>query len=395
MNKQVIICVDDELIVLDALKEQLQKEFRDEFLIEVAESGDEALEVFEEYIEDGYQVPLVLADFIMPNMKGDDFLVAIHARDADTKKIMLTGQATIEGVGKAVNQANLYRYVPKPWDKADLFLTIREAIKSYNQAKTILKQNIELKELNSGLEEKVEIRTRELAELNHTKDKFFSIIAHDLKNPFNSLLGFSELLLENMEIYTTAQIKEYVSIIFETAGSSYLLLENLLEWSRSQTGSISVDKKIIDLSSLAADNIKQQENHAVTKGIQLCNNISPGITAYADYNMINTVIRNLLSNAVKYTKRDGSITIDCEKLGDKLKVYVSDTGVGMIPDRVEKLFRIDQNVSTKGTDDETGTGLGLILCKEFIEKNGGEIWVESLFEKGSTFSFTLDIKENK
>jgi signal transduction histidine kinase len=391
MSKQVIICVDDEVIVLDSLKEQLQKEFRDELMIEIAESGDEALEIFDELVEDGYEVPLIMADFIMPQMKGDELLAAIHEKNKYTKKVMLTGQATIEGVGNAVNQANLYRYIAKPWDKGDLILTAKEAIISYNQSKTIIQQNKELKEFNTGLEQKVEQRTQELAELNRTKDKFFSIIAHDLKNPFNTLLGFSELLLENMPMFKPEQIEEYISIIFETSRSSYSLLENLLDWSRSQTGRIKLLKEEIDLYRIANENIKLLDSPALKKEIQLNNDIYPGTIAFADNNMINTVIRNLLSNAVKYTGLGGVINIDCEKKGDLLCIHVRDNGIGMKPEVVEKLFRIDESISTKGTADETGTGLGLILCKEFIERNGGRLWVESDPDEGSIFYFTIPL----
>ena len=393
MSKQVIICVDDEVIVLDALKEQLQMEFRDDLLIEIAESGDEALEIFDEFIEDGYEIPVVLADFIMPKMKGDDLLAAIHEKNTLTKKIMLTGQATIEGVGNAVNKANLYRYISKPWDKADLILTIKEAIITYNQSKIIIEQNKELKELNTGLEQKVKERTKQLEELNRTKDKFFSIIAHDLKNPFNTLLGFSELLLENMQMFSPEQVENYISIIFETSRSSYALLENLLDWSRSQTGRIKINREKIDIHKLACDNVLLMESPALKKEIQLNNDVYPGTNAYADLNMVNTVLRNLISNAVKYTNKNGRITIDCEQQGDKLKVLVIDSGVGIKEENIEKLFKIDQSISTKGTADESGTGLGLILCKEFIEKNGGELSVKSTIGKGSTFYFTLPLRE--
>lgn len=391
MNKQVIICVDDEVIVLDALREQLLKEFKDDLLIEIAESGEEALEVYDELIEDGYEVPLVIADFIMPQMKGDDLLASIHAKSSETKKIMLTGQATIEGVGNAVNKANLYRYISKPWDKSDLILTIREALKSYNQSHTIIQQNIDLKDLNANLEKKVEERTYELEELNRTKDKFFSIIAHDLKNPFNSLLGFSELLLDSFSDFPPEKIEEYIKIIFETAHSSYALLENLLEWSRSQTGGIQITPQKIDISVLVEKNFDLLEIHAHKKGIKLINDVDPATTCYADYNMINTVMRNLISNAIKYTSGGGKVSIDCEQAGNNIKILVADTGIGIKNIVLDKLFRIDQNVSTKGTDSESGTGLGLILCKEFIEKNGGEIGVNSQVGEGSTFYFTLPV----
>ncbi|MBA7565920.1 hypothetical protein ES708_07607 [subsurface metagenome] len=236
MSEQVILCIDDEPIVLDSLKEQIQQGFSGDLQVEVAESGDEALEIFDELLEDGYEIPVVIADFIMPGMKGDTLLERIHNVKPNAKKILLTGQASIEGVSNALNKADLYRFISKPWEKEDLILTIREALKSFDQDKTILKQNEELRELNINLEKKVEQRTQELRELNATKDKFFSIIAHDLKNPFNTLMGFTELMLDNLSDYSQEKLKEFISILHDTSKHSYALLENLLDWSRSQKG---------------------------------------------------------------------------------------------------------------------------------------------------------------
>ncbi len=393
MIERVILCIDDESIVLDALKEQIQKEFTSEFLVEVAESGDEAMEIFEELINEGYEIPVVIADFIMPGMKGDALLEKIHSIRPAAKKILLTGQASIEGIGHAINKADLYRFIPKPWEKQDLVLTIKEALKSFDQEKTILQQNEELTELNINLEKKVEQRTQELRELNATKDKFFSIIAHDLKNPFNTLMGFTELLLENLNDYNQEKLEEFISILHETSKQSYALLENLLEWSRSQTGRIQMNPEKIDLYELVEENINLLLNHASKKKIKLINEIASPSIVTADANMIRTVIRNLVSNAIKYTNENGIITASASQDNGSVKVSIADTGIGMIPENVEKLFRIDVNYSTKGTANETGTGLGLILCKEFINKNGGKIWVESEFGKGSRFKFTLPIEK--
>jgi two-component system, sensor histidine kinase and response regulator len=389
MSNQVVLCIDDENIVLDSLREQIQQAFGTELIVEVAESGDEALEVFDELINDGYDIPVIIADFIMPGMKGDALLAKIHSIKPAAKKILLTGQASIEGVGNAVNKANLYRFISKPWDKEDLILTIKEAIKSFDQDKTIVKQNEELKELNVNLEKKVEQRTEELKELNATKDKFFSIIAHDLKNPFNTLLGFSELLITNLDTFGQEKINEFVNIIHETSKNSYALLENLLEWSRSQTGRIEMEKKPIDLEEVVEENINLLSNNAAKKDIKLVNNLQPNSKAVADGNMIKTVVRNLISNAIKYTPKGGSITITSKTHKDIVELSITDTGVGIKEENIPKLFRIDMNYTTKGTANETGTGLGLILCKEFISKNDGEISVTSDQEKGSTFTIKL------
>jgi two-component system sensor histidine kinase/response regulator len=389
MNKRdIILCIDDEVIVLDSLKEQLLSEYSGH-MIEVAESGEEAMEIINELIEDKVELPIVIADFIMPGMKGDKLLEKIHMLLPNTKNILLTGQASIEGVSYAVNKASLYRFIPKPWDKEDLILTVKEALRSYDQEKTIIRQNIELKELNATLEKKVELRTRELKELNATKDKFFSIIAHDLKNPFNTLLGFSELLITNINEYDKNRIGEFINIIFQTSKNAYMLLENLLEWSRSQTGRLEMTPSYIEIADLVDDNIDLVYNNASNKKLELNNRVDKKVKAYADSNMTNTIIRNLLSNAIKYTATGGKIEITSKTENNYVEVTVSDTGVGIKEENIGKLFRIDENFSTKGTNDETGTGLGLILCKEFVKKNGGDIWVKSTPGKGSNFTFKL------
>ncbi len=389
MSERVILCIDDESIVLDALKEQIQKEFISEFLVEVAESGDEAIEIFEELMGEGYEIPVVIADFIMPGMKGDALLEKIHGIQPSAKTILLTGQASIEGIGNAINNAELYRFITKPWEKDDLILTIKEALKSYDQEGTIFRQNEELKELNINLENKVEQRTQELRELNATKDKFFSIIAHDLKNPFNTLMGFTELMLDNLEDFDQEKIREFIGILSDTSKQSYTLLENLLEWSRSQTGRIQINPESIDIHELVEENFDFLLNQASKKKIKLVNAVASPTKILADANMVRTVIRNLISNAIKYTGENGSITITSQQNNDIIETSVVDTGIGIKPENVEKLFRIDVNYSTKGTANETGTGLGLILCKEFITKNKGNIWVKSELGKGSTFKFTL------
>jgi len=392
MFEKVILCIDDESIVLDSLKEQIQQGFKGDYIVETAESGDEAMEILNELSEEGKIIQIVIADFIMPGMKGDALLSKIHNQKPAAKTILLTGQASIEGVSNAVNNANLYRFISKPWEKDDLVLTLREAVKSYEQEETIFKQNEELLELNASLEKKVEERTLQLKDLNATKDKFFSIIAHDLKNPFNTLMGFTELLLDNLDDYTTDKLREFIGILHDTSKQSYALLENLLEWSRSQTGRIQLKKEELNIYDIAEENMDLLLNQAAKKKIQLGNDIDPSVRIFADANMIRTVIRNLISNALKYTREKGSVTISSEKDKDMLLIAVKDTGLGIKPENKEKLFRIDLNYTTRGTADEGGTGLGLILCKEFINRNGGEIWVESVFGEGSTFKFSLPLK---
>jgi signal transduction histidine kinase len=205
-------------------------------------------------------------------------------------------------------------------------------------------------------------------------------------------MGFSELLLDSLDDYSIEKIREFIGIIFETSKQSYALLENLLEWSRSQTNRIDMKPESIKLYDLAEENIHLLNNNAAKKEVSLINRIPGDASAFADPNMIKTVIRNLISNAIKYTKTKGSITLSALQDNNKVEFAVEDTGIGIKPENLEKLFRIDVNYTTRGTEDEAGTGLGLILCKEFIMKNGGKIWAESEFNVGSSFKFTLPVK---
>ncbi len=392
-KEQAIICVDDESIVIEALQEQLQTEFGNEITVEICENGDDALELFDELVEDGYEIPLIIADYIMPEMTGDKLLESIYNKDNYIKTILLTGQASIQGVENAVNKANLYRYISKPWEKDDLILTVREAVRSYMQDKTIQDQYDELKELNASLEEKVKLRTKELQDLNNTKDKFFSIIAHDLKNPFNTLLGFSDLLKNNYDAFNDEKRKEFVDIIHITSRSGYSLLENLLEWSRSQTGRISFSPDDINFSIIVEEIVSMSNSSALKKKITISNNLDPDLSnLFADENMLRTIMRNLLSNAIKFTPANGVVEINSKKDNGVTEISVKDSGIGMSDEDKEKLFRIDVYHTKKGTEDESGTGLGLILCKEFIEKHKGKIWVESEEGKGATFCFTIPEK---
>jgi PAS domain S-box-containing protein len=228
-----------------------------------------------------------------------------------------------------------------------------------------------------------------LRELNATKDKFFSIIAHDLKSPFNSIIGFSNLLVRQIEEKDYAAIERYAGIIQNSSQQAMDLLMNLLEWSRSQTGRIFFTPENIDLSALINQSIELFYGYRQQKSIAIYSKILVNQPIFADKAMISTILRNLISNAIKFTNIGGEIIISSENKPNELVVTVSDNGVGIEEESISKLFRIDQNHSTLGTEKEKGTGLGLLLCKEFVEKHGGRIWVESSQGKGSKFSFTI------
>ena len=394
MEKQIILCVDDEEIILEALQEQLDSFFGEDYIIETADSGEDALDFFLELTKEGVQIPVIISDYIMPGMKGDELLKEIHKLSPDSLKILLTGQASIEGISNAINNAQLYRYIAKPWDKDDLVLTVKEAIKSFLQEIKIKKQNKELLVLNASLEEIVIQRTKELRLANASKDKFFSIIAHDLKSPFNALLGLSEIMIENWGHMSDDDKIEFIKDINSSSKNTFNLLQNLLEWSRSQTGKIQVEASKFSPYNVIHENVKILSQHADNKNITIKSTVPENNYCFADKNMISTVFRNLISNSVKFTNNGGIIEISVSLKNNFHQFCISDTGIGMPEETVRNLFNITEKVQRSGTANETGTGLGLILCKEFIEKNNGSIVVESQPDAGSKFFFTIPIAIN-
>ncbi len=229
----------------------------------------------------------------------------------------------------------------------------------------------------------------ELERLNRTKDKFFSIIAHDLRNPFHAIIGFSELLSKEYYTMDDQQKIGLLELINVSSESAFNLLENLLQWARTQTDKIKFNPENIDIAEIVRSTINFLSITAEKKRIKLKNKIENHTLVFADRNMITTVMRNLISNAVKFTQNDGEVKVSASTKDDMMEIHVSDNGVGMNKETLGKLFRIDTYHSTSGTSGESGTGLGLIICKEFIEKHGGKIKVVSEEKKGSTFSFTL------
>ncbi len=233
------------------------------------------------------------------------------------------------------------------------------------------------------------LKNIELAEANATKDKFFTIIAHDVKNPLNSLLMSVEYLSMQLDQLEPEKLKKLVSIMNNEIKSITELFDNLMQWSGSQTGKMLYKPVKIKLSIIVENAMKHLEAVASYKGIDIVTAIPEKLEVLADENMIMTVLRNLVTNAIKFSYKGSKVIVSAEEMDDCQLITVSDQGVGIEDDRLKKLFRIDTHMTTKGTASETGTGLGLIVCKEFIEKNRGEIRVESTPGKGSNFYFTL------
>ncbi len=227
--------------------------------------------------------------------------------------------------------------------------------------------------------------------LNSTKDKLFSIIAHDLRSPFSNILGFSELLIENIRTYPIEKSERIIEIIKSSSKQTLTLLNNLLDWARTQTGQIDFKPENQRLQPIIQKIVDVLNSLATIKNITLSSSLSDDIIAYADLNMLKIVLRNLIQNAIKFTDSGGKVDIHALSNQNQIEITISDNGVGMNEETLNKLFNIDTTISTAGTANEKGSGLGLILCKEFVEKHGGKIWVESEVGKGSRFVFTLPL----
>jgi len=233
-------------------------------------------------------------------------------------------------------------------------------------------------------------KNQELERLNVQKDKFFSIMAHDLRAPFNGFLGLTEIIANHLSTLNTGEIQKMGEVMWHSASNFFKLLENLLQWSQMEQGLIPYNPGVFRLLSFAEESLASELQTAVDKEIKVIFDIPLDIFVSADAKMLRSILSNLYSNATKFTPKGGKITISARYLGvDRVEISIKDSGIGMNEDIQNKLFRLNEQINRIGTDGELSTGLGLFLCKEFIEKHNGTIWVESEEGKGSTFSFTI------
>jgi signal transduction histidine kinase len=241
-------------------------------------------------------------------------------------------------------------------------------------------------------EKLLEKQAEELIKLNATKDKFLSIIAHDLKNPFNAIIGFSDLMIQSFDDLDNETLLQGLNTIETAAKQAYKLLENLLAWAQNQTGSSPFRPEILNLNSQLEESLKIINSSAKIKGISVVNSIKKSIHIFADKNMLDSILRNLILNAIKFSYKGGKVKISAIEKDQEIRVSVKDYGVGIQPDKQTAIFQIDKQTITLGTENEQGTGLGLILCKDFVLRHNGTIWVESIPGNGSNFIFSLPLK---
>ncbi len=267
---------------------------------------------------------------------------------------------------------------------------IRDISQNKAHEQLLLRYNKELAEVNQRLTDSED----KLKKLNNEKDKFFSIIAHDLKSPFNALLNLSEFLVDDLDDLSTEEIKSFSTEINKAAHNVYDLLLNLLHWTQIKTGRMKSTKENVLLLPLVENAVALLEGVATRKNIRIINNVEISHSFYGDKTMISSVLQNLIANAIKFSNEDTEVLVVSEIKNDKIIVSVKDSGVGISENNLSKLFKINEQITTTGTANEEGTGLGLILCKELVEKNNGKIWVESKEGVGTTFSFSLDARSS-
>jgi len=358
---ETVLIVDDNPVNLRVMIQHLAEEG---YETRIAQNGHEALEQLALALPD-----IILLDIMMPGMDG--FETCRHIKEIPSADnipiIFMTALSETENKVKGL-RLGAVDYITKPFQHEEVLARI-------NTHLTIRRQQVALNQLNA------------------TKDRFFSIIAHDLRGVFNPLMISTDMLIKIATKEESQKMIKFANSVKKSTHNAYELLENLLTWSRCQRNSIEVTITKMDIGQVIEKNMALYIEKAEQKNITLSHNVSRGVLAYADRNITDTILRNLIANALKFTQPGGSVNISIEPKEESVHVSVSDNGTGIDQNGMEKLFKTDSKYKKKGTANEHGTGLGLILCKELSIKNKGNIWVTSEPGKGSTFTFSLKTQE--
>ncbi len=362
-----ILVVDDSDFDLQLVEWILQE---NNYSTVTAGSGASALEAVQTFTPD-----LILLDIMLPDFTGYEVCRKIKSIEIlkNVPVIFFTSLANMEDIVKGY-EAGGVDYIIKPFNRDGLMVRVKNHLDLYNSKR------------------KIESQAKELAMSNALKDKMFSVISHDLRSPVGSIKQTLDFIASGFIKPGEELFDETIENLRKTTDEAYILLENLLGWAKSQSNILQVLPERINLKSVAESITGLLKLNMETKKIQVEITIPDETTVFADLQMVNSVLRNLLSNAVKFTPEKGLIRIYSEIQDEMIKVSVADTGVGISESNLKKIFSAANTLRTFGTNNESGSGLGLMLCKDFVEKNGGKIWVESSPGKGSIFSFTLPRK---
>jgi len=356
-NTPTILIADDEPLNIQLASKPLR---RQGYRLLTAPDGKQALERLR-----SEQVDLALLDVMMPYMTGFEVCRALkqNPKTADIPVLFITARTDLDSILEGF-EAGAVDYLAKPWQEAEFLARVQTHLR-LRQAE------------------------QEAWALNASKDKFISILAQELSGPFNGLKGVLKMLVEDFYRLEEAQRYEYLQLSYDSAESLHRLIQNLLIWANLHNDQAAFFPEEVDLGSLALDMVGQFQEEADQKRVQLQSHIPEGSFAKADPRMVQTVLGNLLTNGLMFTPEGGQVSLEAQLQGPWIQVTVWDTGIGIAPEDQKKLFRLDTQYKKKGTAGEMGTGMGLILCRELIEKNGGRIWLESEVGKGTRVSFTL------
>ncbi|MFN8531074.1 MAG: hybrid sensor histidine kinase/response regulator [Anaerolineae bacterium] len=383
-----LLVIDDEEEILKALTRQ----FRRRYDVSIANSADDGLRIMTET-----PIHVIISDQRMPGMNGVEFFNRVKSEFPDAIRLLLTGYADIQAVIAAINDGNVFRYIPKPWDPVELDTIVSEAFQRYR----LIVQNrlllVELQEANALLERRVEERTTELAEANArlkemdtTKDAFLGMAAHDLRTPITIIRGYTDLLLDPRTL--PENMRDFIEHIRQTTQEMLNLLNDLLDITAIQSGKITLQPDIVDVYRFVDRVVRLNRRLGEQKGIGLVVDLAPAMPPFMfDPGRIEQVLNNLISNAFKFSHSETSVTVSAQLVddGDLLEFSVTDQGQGIPADDIDKLFTAFQKVSPKPTGSERSTGLGLSICKRLVELHYGMIGVESEVGVGSRFYFRL------
>ncbi len=358
------------------------------YKVVVANSGENALKYL------GIKQPdLLLLDIMMPGLSGYEVLETIKKNPdiVDLPVIFLTAKSELSDIVKGFAMGAV-DYITKPFKSEELLARVETHIELKRMRNQLSENNNALLKLNQELTESKEIIKKDaekLAKLNAEKDRFFSIISHDLRNPFNGCLMATELLFTRFNELSPEEIAAFIAALHDAATNMNKLLDNLLNWAQLQMGTLKTKLQPVDLSIAISNAVELQKSVVMKKDITITQKIGSPAKAKADQGMVDMVLRNLISNAIKFTPAGGKVVIQVEETAHEIAVSVKDSGIGMNKALQNKLFRINEKVSRPGTEGEQSTGLGLVLSFDMTQRMNGSLGVESEEGKGSTFTLTL------